>query len=403
MTRRTCLVVWVAVLCGCREADTPLTQLCTLPAGTQVPQLLAGPDSQPVLAFVQIDESGGRTHAFQCMTWSGNGWENLATVGTDTSMLVNWADRPQLAFGRDGQAFGHWLTLDDRGDFVYSISTVRSEDGGRTWSNPTRPHNDTAVAEHGFAKWLPTEQGACLVWLDGRDFDGHPDPSQARMEVRMNCWPQGDSWQTEVVLDSSACTCCPVTVAPTSDTEYELIYRDREPGEIRDFSRMNIDASAGTWASLGTLHRDGWEIAGCPVNGAALVGNGQRFLASWYTAANNEPRILAAWREAGAASFDEPTTQHTFDPLGRVDVAVDGRGHFYSVWLQANSTGGVDWVGMHWDNFGNPVRMGPEILVAASEQRAGGFPALTGLDEGVLLAWTNPRPSPHVMTAVWRP
>ena len=43
-----------------------------------------------------------------------------------------------------------------------------------------------------------------------------------------------------------------------------------------------------------------------------------------------------------------------------------------------------------------------EILVPASERRAGGFPTMIGLEGEVMVAWTNPTPEPHIMTAIWK-
>jgi len=392
------IFVWALLLVGCSGGSNPLLHLNSLPDQTQVPQLLRSPDGVPALAYVETIDSG---HQFAYRLWKGSGWGESVAIGTDTAMLVNWADRPQLAFGPAGSAYAHWLTLDDRGDFAYGISATRSSDNGQTWSAPSRPYSDTAVAEHGFAQWLPYDDGAQLVWLDGRDFDGHPDPSQARMEVRMNEWPADGGWSAETVLDSSACTCCPMTAVQTPTGAYELIYRDRTADEIRDFSRLHIDPVASSSEARGPLHDDGWQIAACPVNGASLAANADRVLAVWYTAAGNGPQVLAAWRAHDDTQYGDPFALHTHAPLGRIATAADDEGRFYAVWLQTNETGGVDWVGMRWDAAGKRLTEEPEVLVAASERRAGGFPALVGLEEGAMLGWTNPSPEPHVMTGIW--
>ena len=393
------IFVWALFLVGCSTGGDPLLQLNSLPDQTQVPQLLRSPDGTPALAYVEASDGG---HRFAYRLWQGSDLGKAIAIGTDTAMLVNWADRPQLAFGPAGSAYAHWLTFDNRGDFAYGICATRSADGGQTWSAPSRPHGDTAVAEHGFAQWLPYDGGARLVWLDGRDFDGHPDPSRARMEVRMNDWPADRGWSAETVLDSSACTCCPMTAVQTPTGAYELIYRDRSADEIRDFSRMHINAAGGSYEVRGPLHDDGWQIAACPVNGASLVANGDRVLAVWYTAAGNDPQVLAAWRAHDDTQYGDPFELHTHAPLGRIATAADDAGQFYAVWLQTNETGGVDWAGMRWDAAGKRLTEEPEVLVAASERRAGGFPALVGLEEGAMLGWTNPSPEPHVMTAIWQ-
>ena len=395
-----CGIAFIALLiAGCTEDDTPLHSVQSLPSQTHVPQLLADAEGLPALLYVQSMDS---TPTLQWARWQDGEWQDHRSIASDPAMLINWADRPQMVFGSNGAAYAHWLTVDPRGDFAYGIAAVRSTDGGRTWSAPARPHQDTAIAEHGFAQWLPYRDGAQLVWLDGRDFDGHPDPSQARMELRMNNWPAQEKWEKEAVLDSSVCTCCPMTAAQTSTGTYELIYRDRTADEIRDFSRMNIDAAGGSYEASGPLHDDGWQIAACPVNGASLAANDERVLAVWYTAAGDQPQVLSAWRNHDESGFGNPRALHTNTPLGRISTASDEAGQLYAVWLQTNETGGVDWVGMRWNAAGEPFTEEPEVLVAASERRAGGFPALVGLRKGAMLGWTNPNPEPHVMTGLWK-
>lgn len=391
------------MLLGCQPAPDPFRQVQHLPLNTSVPCLTLGPDGEPILCYVRSDSG---THRLEHRAWNGQQWGEVRSIAEDSLMLVNWADRPQLAFGPNGTAFAHWLRIDERGDFAYSIQASRSQDQGKSWSAPEQPHQDSSIAEHGFAQWMPFEGGAALAWLDGRDFDGHSDPGSARMEVRSATWLNGEPWSEEIVLDSSACTCCPMATLPLGSSQYELVYRDRLQGEIRDFNRIEIDARSQEFRNLGALHTDGWEIAACPVNGASMCQNSERVLAVWYTAAQDEARIKMAWRmkgEKGEAAFQEPLELHQNPPLGRITCATDDQGHFYAIWLETNATGGVDWMGHHWDAHGTPINPTPVPLIPASERRAGGFPTAMGIEQGVLVAWTNPFPSPHVMTAVWTP
>ena len=91
--------------------------------------------------------------------WNGMDWMDTLEIHSGTDLLINWADRPALAFGPDGEAHAHWLEVDPRGDFTYGIRTVHSTEVGRTWSEPDRPHGDTAVAEHGFRQWMIDRRG----------------------------------------------------------------------------------------------------------------------------------------------------------------------------------------------------------------------------------------------------
>ena len=393
------VVAATALMCSCGNRPSELQHMQDLGVGTAVPHLTTSVNGSPTLLYVRSNDT---THRLMQRSWEAGSWDEALTIAEDTCMLVNWADRPQLAFGPDGAAYAHWLRLDERGDFAYTIQAVRSNDGGKSWSEPVSPHKTERVAEYGFAQWMPFDGGAALAWLDGRDFDENPNPAAARMEVRQARWLSDRPWSEETVLDSSACTCCPMATLDHPSGPVELVYRDRLAGEIRDFNRILIEPTSGSFQDLGPLHRDGWEIAACPVNGASLSKNAERTLAVWYTASEDNPRVQFAWREAGSAAFGAPHDLHQNPPLGRVTTAVDQRGHFYAMWLETNETGGIAWMGQSWDTSGTAVNPAPVPLIPASDSRAGGFPTAVGLDAGVLVAWTNPFPEAHVMTAVWQ-
>jgi hypothetical protein len=392
------VVVAAALMCSCGTRPSELQLVQDLGDRTAVPHLTTTANGSPAVLYVQSNDT---THRLMQRSWEGDSWGEAQTIAEDSAMLVNWADRPQLAFGPDGAAYAHWLRLDERGDFAYTIQAVRSDDSGESWSEPVSPHKAGPVAEYGFAQWMPFDGGAALAWLDGRDFDENPDPATARMEVRLARWLSDRPWSEETVLDSSVCTCCPMATLAHPSGPVELVYRDRLAGEIRDFNRILVEPTSGSFHDLGPLQRDGWEIAACPVNGASLSQNAERTLAVWFTATEDTARVRLAWREVGSVAFGAPHDLHQSPPLGRVTSATDQRGYFYAMWLETNETGGVAWMGQSWNAQGAAVDPAPVPLIPASESRAGGFPTAVGLEAGVLVAWTNPFPEPHVMTAVW--
>lgn len=403
----SCSVLWLS--CGPREAGEqassvsgPLVSHRALPVGTSLPALATSP-AGPALLYV---EEHGDTVVLQWAQWTESGWAEPYVIHTGTDLLVNWADRPGLAFGEDGDAHAHWLEIDPRGDFTYGIRAVHSSDGGHTWSTPDRPHRDTAVAEHGFGQWMIGAEGVLFAWLDGRRFDGHPDPAKAPMEVRASQWNAESGWSEEVVLDSSACTCCPLTAAPQR-YGHLLAYRDRSSNEIRDFSGVVLQASASGTPVLidgpAPVGKDGWRIAGCPVNGAALASSRDRTLAVWYTNAGDTSRVRLAWKNAPDGGWDGLSDLCPNDAVGRVAAAVDGTGTFHAVWMERRD-GDAVLVGRRWDDQGDAIDPGTVVLTGMDAARAGGFPSMVGLEDGgALIAWTTTGKEAHVRTAHWTP
>ena len=52
------------------------------------------------------------------------------------------------------------------------------------------------------------------------------------------------------------------------------VYRDRTEAEIRDIAIVRL--VDGIWSDPALVSADGWEIAGCPVNGPAIDSAGGR-------------------------------------------------------------------------------------------------------------------------------
>lgn len=377
-----------------------LTDVCTLPEGTSLPGLTSAPQG-PALLYAQ--ERGDSTF-IHWAGWSGAAWTDPVLITAGDDLLVNWADRPALAFGPEGDAHAHWLEIDPRGDFTYGIRTVHSMDGGRTWSAPDRPHRDTAVAEHGFGQWMVGPEGVVFAWLDGRRFDGHPDPAKAPMEVRAAQWRPSDGWSEELVLDSSACTCCPLSSAPWSGGHL-LAYRDRTTDEIRDFSGISVRPSSAGPPRRGRpmpIGSDGWRIAGCPVNGSALAASDHRMMAVWFTSAEDSARVRSAWlgRDGQWSAVADLNAESA---VGRVAAAADGLGRFHAIWMERRAEGAV-LVGRSWGPNGTPDQDHPVELTGIDAARAGGFPSMVGLDRGgVLMAWTKTGKEAQVQTARWTP
>jgi hypothetical protein len=127
------------------------------------------------------------------------------------------------------------------------------------------------------------------------------------------------SLQDEKELDNRVCDCCQTDLAVV-DSVVLVVYRDRSADEIRDMGiirRVN-----GIWNSPSILHQDGWQIAGCPVNGPAISANQNGEIAvAWFTAPNNVSKVQLMISKDYGETFSKPITVTTDSTLGRVDVA----------------------------------------------------------------------------------
>lgn len=389
-----CAVLLAA--CGSAAApDVPEPRPIEVPAaaGAALPFAAAGPDGI-VLSWTEPTPAG---HALRFAQWTGAGWSAVGTVAEGADWFVNWADFPSVVPLGNVLA-AHWLQRSGPGRYSYDVLATLSRDGGATWSPPLRPHADGTETEHGFVTIFAHDGAPAAVWLDGRAFagaghDGHGDHAGGEMQVRFARLPDGDAPAAETVLDERACDCCQTAVAVTADGPV-VFYRDRSAEEIRDISVTRL--VGGRWTPPAAVHRDGWQIAGCPVNGPAADADGRDVVVAWFTAADEDPRVNVAFSSNAGASFGAPVRIDGGAALGRVDVILLEGGRAFVVWLE-NDGEGAALRGRVVDRRGAGA---PRTLAATSAQRASGFPRMARRNGEVLLAWTEPGDPSRVRAAV---
>jgi len=154
-------------------------------------------------------------------------WRPPATAAEDDNMFVNWADLPAVTPVGSDTLLAHWLSYVADSPYAYQILTAFSLDGGSTWSTPGSPHTDGTATEHGFVSLYSAENGAGLVWLDGRET---PDEG---MTLRTATLDTDGNLSSESLIDDLVCDCCQTDVAETT-TGPVAIYRNRTDDEIRD-------------------------------------------------------------------------------------------------------------------------------------------------------------------------
>jgi hypothetical protein len=135
-------------------------------------------------------------------------------------------------------------------------------------------------------------------------------------------------------MDGLICDCCQTDVALSSEGPV-AIYRNRTTGEIRDIyvSRYVDDG----WQEGKPMGNDNWEIPGCPVNGPTIEADKSSVVAAWFTAANNEPRVQAAFSRDAAQSFSAPIDVVEGSTLGRVGLAMLSDSQVAVSWLRKNA------------------------------------------------------------------
>ncbi len=399
-------------IAGCARSEADQTVATSLsfqvienPAapGSGEPNLHTSTDGDVFLSWV---EPGAETrHALRFARLEDEAWSAPQTIAEGDDWFVNWADFPSLVAldkSSPGQAqeglAAHFLARSGPDTYAYDVKITQSSDGGRTWSPAIRPHHDGTLTEHGFVSMLPWHDGRLLaVWLDGRNtgnagHDGHG--SRGAMSLRAATLDRDGARYDEAALDERVCDCCSTSAARTPQGAV-VVYRDRSDDERRDISIVSLSQEG--WSTPRTVHDDGWEIKGCPVNGPVVATAGAGVAVAWFTAAQAIPRVKVAFSSDEGNTFGPPTTVDDGRPVGRVDLVVLPDGSALISWVEKTADGAEIRVRrVHPDGTHAPST----TVAPTSASRASGFPHLARRGPEIYVAWTDTAAPSTIRTAV---
>ncbi len=357
--------------------------------GSGEPSLAVGPDGKVYMSWLEPVDS---SFAFKFAVADRGRWSAPRTIRAGRDFFVNWADFPSIEVLGQGRMAAHWLQRTGSATYAYGVRVSMSADGGRTWGAPIRPHTDTSHTEHGFVSLWRDGKALGAVWLDGRKYskEGH-SPANEMVLASASFHPDGRVASGEVIIDERVCDCCQTSVAMTSAGPI-IVYRDRSPDEIRDIyviRRVDVAPRAvRRWTTPAPIHRDGWKIAACPVNGPAIAADRNDVAVAWFTAANDSARVKLAFSRNAGETFDSPVRIDGGTPAGRVDVALLPDGSALVSWVERVG-GDVAAVRARRVRRDGTLSL-PVTIATSSAARASGFPRMAIADKHAVFAWTMP-------------
>jgi len=390
--RPTVLAVFCAIAVGAappvRPQDSlgaptgPLLELQPPAAvGAAQPNLFADRTGRVWLSWLEPRDAGGRR--LRLASLQNSTWSMPVTVTEGPNLLANWADFPSVFVASDGTIAVHWLeTAAARG--AYGIRVKTSRDGGRTWTAPMTPHRDDSATEHGFVSVFDAPgTGLGLIWLDGREMAGHgPTHAAGSMTLRAATLRDG-AVANESLVDARVCDCCQTSAARTSDGVI-VAYRDRTDQEIRDISVARF--AKGQWTAPETVHADGWQITGCPVNGPVVTSSGDSVAVAWFAAAGGTSRAQVAFSTAGRA-FSTPIRLDRDVNLGRLAMVMPAADRVLVSSIERASTGTASRLVIR--EARRDGRVSEPLGVGISADRSSGFARLALARTRLIVAWTE--------------
>ncbi len=380
----------ICVLASCADASRAMPE----DAGVEIPSPAGDGSGEPFLSASEegvfmswLEPTSEGSNALMFAQLVGDDWSEPSVVAESDGFFVNWADFPSVTPDSEGTLWAHWLQRGEAGGYDYGVRIVNSRDGGETWSAPWTPHEDGTPTEHGFVSAIAMDGSIGFAWLDGRQSVEGPDGSLAtkEMTVRWRTVNADGTRGPETLLDARVCDCCQTSAALTPSGPI-VVYRDRSEDEIRDiYVTRNID---GAWTDGMPVHSDGWNIAGCPVNGPAATMAGSDLAVAWFTAADDVPHVKVAFSDDDGATFGEPFVVDDGNPAGRVHVLGRPDGSLFVTWLERTGGEAAEVRLRRYDR--NGAQGDPVVVSNSTSARASGFPRMAEAPDGSLVvAWTD--------------
>jgi hypothetical protein len=346
----------------------------------------AGADSSEPQLTVQGErvilswlEGGEERSTLKFAERTASGWSEARSIHSGEEIYVNAYDVPSVRLLADGTLAAHWGEKNGPNPEASTVRLAWSRDQGRTWSAPVSPYQDRTQTQHGFVTLFQAPgAGLGVVWLDGRGTN--PEKATGDMALRASIHAPDGKQLGETLVDSRVCECCSTSAATTSEGVI-VAYRDRSADEVRDIYVTRLTGNA--WSAPVLVHRDGWQINGCPINGPSVSARGRNVAVAWFTAKENQGQAYVAF--SGDAG-------RTFGPAVRVD---DGRSlGRLGVQLLADGSAAVAWVELANSRAEFRVRtVGPNGVrspaLTVSEDPDTRSPRLAGNARELLFTWTE--------------
>lgn len=352
-----------------------VVQPLTSPAGANSsgPQLIVTKE-RAVLSWL---EGAGPKATLKFSDKTPAGWSAARTAFAGSAMIVNSADVPSVRYLSDGTLVAAWTEENGIDPEASTLRLSWSKDAGRTWSPPVSPYAEKSQQQHGFASLFEAPGGGFgVIWIDGRALETSEDMALRARVYLADGKPAG----AEMVVDSRVCECCSTAVASTT-AGVIAAFRNRGSDETRDISVSRL--VAGKWAAPALVHKDGWVIEACPVNGPAVSAAGNDVAVGWFTAPDDQGRAFAAFSRDGGVTFGAPVRLDDASSLGRVQVAMLPDGSAAAGWIEFVQKASQFRVRRIDRNGG---RSAPATIAAGTGSQQ---PRIAQVGGELLLAWTE--------------
>lgn len=315
--KRFIIIFTLLIIFSCTSEGVTIEEISFLHENSNAQPSLVSWNSSLSLSWVSFNEQ--KKASLNLSRFIDGKWTKPQTIATGSDWFVNWADFPAHAINGN-LILTSYLKKSASGTYNYDVVLSLQKLSGEKIKEDFILHSDGVKSEHGFVSIIPNDNhGFYVTWLDGRNtvekkLDGHHKP----MTIRFAEITARGGVINESELDSATCDCCQTSIAANKKGPI-VVYRDRDKKEVRDiYITRQIN---GAWEAPSPVHKDGWIINGCPVNGPKVAVNSNNLAVSWFTVSNENPIVNLSFSKSNGDSFGTPIKINDHDAIGRVDIA----------------------------------------------------------------------------------
>ena len=304
-------------------------------------------------------------------------WRAPGTIAGNLNVQPDTSTRPALSVGERGDGTVVWIaaappTLAANATTgpatphnVQRAFVSQTSDHAQSWTAPAPLTTASDAVEH--VSLAPLADGRVLAaWLDGR---GNPAGGDKRaLYSRVIGVPGSDQ-----LIDDAVSAGCPTALTSFPNGSALVSYRGRTTEDIRDLRVARYHHHR--WESPHAVHDDGWRTNAAPDHGPHLASDGGRVAVTWFTATQDEPRVLASLSPDAGSRFLMPLRISETKAAGHVSTVLLHDGAMLVSWVDAD--GGL-WLRRVTPDF---VTTEPLALVASGRGRIIGRPRLVLLQD----------------------
>ena len=262
------------------------------------PAVVAGRDGTAYVAWVE--HRGKEADVWLShLDAEGKPLRSPVRVNAKAGEATAWhGDPPTLAVAPDATIYVGWTARAAEKGHANTLYLSASRDGGQSFAPPVKVNDDEKPCAHGMHSLAVGADGRVYVaWLDERNVEPPPpapapkhgsghEQKEPNSEVFFAASTDGGrTFSANRRIATEVCPCCKTSLAVGADGRIYASWRQVLPGDFRHIAVASSTDGGQTFSSPVVVSDDKWQIAGCPVSGAALVAATDGALhVVWYTA-----------------------------------------------------------------------------------------------------------------------